>query len=65
MPNPATTGEEPREGIVRAFLSARSGELSGRLLLSLIVSSRFRDGVVGIGGRGKDEGIASKDVDFS
>jgi hypothetical protein len=35
------------------------------LLLSLIVSSGFRDGVVGTGGRGKDEGIAGKGVDFT
>jgi hypothetical protein len=34
-------------------------------LLSLIASSRFRDGVVWTGGRGKVEGIAGKDADFS
>ena len=62
-PNPATAGDEPREGIVRAFLTVRSGELCRRLLLSLIVSSRFRDEVVGTGGRGK--GVAGKDVDLS
>lgn len=35
------------------------------MLLSLILSSRFRDGVVGTGGRGKVEGIAGKDEDFT
>ena len=35
------------------------------MLLSLVVSSSFRDGVVGTGGKGKDEGIAGNDVDFS
>lgn len=35
------------------------------MLLSLIVSSRFRVGVVETGGRGKDEGIADNDVDLS
>ena len=63
--DPAPRGGEPREGTVRAFLTARSGELSGLLLLSLILSSRFGDGVVGTGGRGKDEGIAGKDEDFT
>jgi len=63
--DPATTGDEPREGIVRAFLTIRSGEESGRLLLSLILSSRIRDGVVGTGGRGKVEGVAGKEEDFT
>lgn len=63
--DPATTGGEPKDGIVRALLTVRSGESSSRLLLSLILLSRFRDGVVGAGGRGKVEGIAGKDEDFT
>lgn len=35
------------------------------MLLSLILSSKFRGGVVGTGGRGKVEGIAGKDEDFT
>lgn len=35
------------------------------MLLSLIVSSRFRVGVVGTGGRDEVEGIAAKGVDFT
>ena len=41
----ATTEVEPRGGIVRAFLTVRSGDESSRLLL-LFILSKFRDGVV-------------------
>ena len=57
--NSATTGVEPRGSIVCAFLTVRSGGESSCLLL------RFRDGVVGTGGRGEVESIAGKDEDFA